>query len=121
MSRLVRTVAAVAVMVTSLFTIDPFTINASATGAVAGSPAAFVAQINGLRAARGLPALAVNGTLAGVAQSWAAHLAATGSLAHNPSLGVEAPAGWRYVEENVGMGSNQALIESTFAASPDHY
>ena len=121
MSRLVRIVAALAVTATSLFTIDPFTIGAAATTVSAGSSSAFVAQINSLRAARGLPALAVNGSLNGVAQNWAAHMAATGALAHNAALGSQVPAGWRYIEENVGMGSNDAIIEATFAASPDHY
>jgi hypothetical protein len=116
MSRLVRTVAAAAVTATSLFTID-----AATTGAMTGSPSAFVAQIDNLRAARGLPALGINASLAGVAQEWAAHLAAIGALSHNPNLGSQVPAGWRLVEENVGMGSNDAIIESSFAASPDHY
>jgi hypothetical protein len=91
---------------------------AVASGADAG---AFVSQINGLRAARGIAPLGVNGALAGVAQAWAAHLAATGVLAHNPGLAAQEPPGWRIVAENVGMGSNDPLIESSFAASPDHY
>lgn len=116
MSRIVRALAVAAVAVTTLFMID------APAGASGGADqAVFVAQINSLRAGRGLPALAVNGGLIGAAQNWAAHLATVHVLAHNPDLVYQVPSGWRIVEENVGMGANDGIIESSFAASPDHY
>ncbi len=118
MSRIVRIVAAAAVAATFVFSA---VLNAPASGASGSDQAAFVAQINGARAARGLGALIVNGSLTSVAQNWAAQMAGAGALAHNPNLGSQVPPGWRFIEENVGMGSNDAAIESSFATSPDHY
>src|SRR3981081_4281249 len=86
-----------------------------------GDEASFVSNINQVRASRGLPALAVNGQLTGVARSWAAHMAANGTLSHNPNLGSQAPGGWRFIAENVGMGPTASSVEAGFASSAPHY
>jgi uncharacterized protein YkwD len=113
-----RVVVAVAVTATSL---AGAVVSAPASSASSGDQAAFVAQINGARASRGLPALPVNGSLVNVAQDWAAPMAAAGALSHNPNLAYQVPPGWRIIEENVGMGPSDGSIESSFAASPQHY
>jgi len=82
----------------------------------------YVARINGLRASVGLAPLAVDGNLTALAQSWAAHLAAQGSLAHAPDLsaGVTNP-NWTKLGENVGMGSSTDAIFKAFVNSAGHY
>jgi hypothetical protein len=81
----------------------------------------FVADINALRAAHGAGPLVVNSTLVSMASAWSAHLAAAGSLSHNPGLASEAPAGWRLLGENVGVGANVPSLQQAFTNSPEHY
>src|SRR5579872_2697240 len=71
-----------------------------------GDAAQFLGLINSLRASHGVAALGWDSRLAGIAQSWSDHQAATGVLAHNPSLAVEAPPGWTSLGENVGDGGS---------------
>jgi hypothetical protein len=85
-----------------------------------GDAAQFLGLINGLRAGHGAAPLAWNGQLAAIAQAWSGHQAAAGTLAHNPSLGSEAPAGWTSLGENVGEGGSVAILEAAFVASPPH-
>jgi hypothetical protein len=80
----------------------------------------FVNQINAIRAARGLGALAVDGQLSAVAMSWSQHMAGDGNLAHNPSLGSQV-SGWRTLGENVGTGPGDASIEAALENSPHHF
>ena len=94
---------------------------AFADGYSGGDAAAFVADINALRAAHGLGALAVNSSLVSMADGWAVHLAGVGSLSHNPNLAGEAPAGWRLLGENVGVGGGVASLQAAFTASPEHF
>jgi len=96
-----------------------------ALGAPAGADAAgdagrFLALTNQARATHGVPALAGNGQLTGLAKSWSARLAAAGGLSHNPSLGSQV-GGWRSIGENVGMGPSVDSIQQAFINSPDHY
>ena len=94
---------------------------AFADGYSSADASAFVADINALRVAHGVPALGVSPALVSMADGWSAHLAAAGSLSHNPSLAAQAPAGWRLLGENVGVGADVASLQAAFTASPEHY
>jgi hypothetical protein len=78
-----------------------------------------VALVNGLRT--NVPPLAVDPGLTAVAQQWAAHMASTGSLVHNPSLSTQAPTGWTKMGENIGSGYSVTAVYNALVASPDHY
>ena len=80
----------------------------------------FIAKINDIRASRGLGALAVDGQLTAVARSWSQHMAADGTLEHNPNLGSQV-SGWRTLGENVGTGPSDESIEAAFENSPHHF
>ena len=80
----------------------------------------FIQAINGVRAARGLPALAVDGQLTDVARSWSAHMDGDGAISHNPSLSSQV-SGWRTLGENVGTGTSLPSIEAAFENSPHHF
>ncbi len=77
-------------------------------------------SINQARVKRGLPALAVNNDLVGIAQGWAAHLAASNGLSHDPNLASQAPSNWQALGENVGAGSGCGDLAAAFVASPEH-
>jgi cysteine-rich secretory family protein len=97
-------------------------LSASAASATdsGSAEAQFVSRLNGVRAGRGLPALAVDGHLTSVARSWSAKMASDGAISHNPSLGSQV-SGWRTLGENVGTGSSVDSIEQAFENSPHHY
>jgi hypothetical protein len=88
--------------------------------AAAGDAGYYVAQINAIRASRGLGTLAFDGQLAAVAQSWSLQMAADATLAHNPNLASQV-SGWRTMGENVGTGGDDTSIEAAFEASPHHF
>ena len=110
-------VAAVAIAVGVLTQAAP----ALAVGFSGADASAFVADVNALRAAHGVPGLGVSPALVSMADGWSAHLASAGSLSHNPDLAAQAPAGWRLLGENVGVGADVASLQAAFAASPEHY
>ncbi|PFG34555.1 CAP domain-containing protein [Sanguibacter antarcticus] len=89
----------------------------------AGTQALFSA-LNSSRAAAGLPALAYNDSLAAVAQSWSANMAATGAMVHNPSVSTQIPAGWRALAENIAYAGGYAdlagTIHTNWMNSPGH-
>lgn len=89
---------------------------ASSASASAGS---FVSMINSERSAAGLPALASDGSLAGVASAWSQQMATSGQLAHNPSLTSQV-SGYRYVGENVGYGPDATTIHRALMNSAAH-
>lgn len=79
---------------------------------------------NTARAAAGVPAVALDGTLSDIARNWASQMAAAGRISHNPDIkgdlraaGVE----WRKSGENVGMGGSLASIHEALLASPGHF
>ena len=80
----------------------------------------FVAQINALRATRGLPALEVDAGLTAKARSWAGTMAGQGTIWHS-SLQDGISASWRKLGENVGMGASVDSLETAFVNSPHHY
>jgi hypothetical protein len=83
--------------------------------------ARFLSLTNGLRAAKGVAPLAVDGGLVSVARSWSANMAAAGSISHNPSLASQVPSGWKKLGENVGQGGNVDSLQQAFVNSPSHY
>jgi hypothetical protein len=80
----------------------------------------FVDHINAIRVSRGLGTLAIDAQLTAVARAWSEHMAADGTLAHNPSLGSQV-SGWRTLGENVGTGPSLSSIEAAFENSPHHF
>ena len=75
-------------------------------------------ETNALRARSGLPGLAQHAELTDEARSWAARMAAQGSLQHSD------PKTWRVrwtaVAENVGAGSSIEEVTQALMASPSH-
>jgi hypothetical protein len=117
--RTARIAVAVVAMVAGVFgslTLASAPANAEDSARNASS---FVSLINGLRTSRGLAPLAIDGALAGSAQSWASHMASTNTLAHDPNLG-SAVSGWTSIGENVGSGPSVNNIWNAFVASPTH-
>ena len=80
----------------------------------------FTDAVNAARKVAGLPTLAVSGELASVARAHAKAMEAAGSIFHNTSLAVEAPAGWQTVGENVGMGPSCRAVARALLKSPEH-
>ena len=87
----------------------------------ASDEAQFVAQLNHLRATRGLAPLAVHGALVGMARSWSSQMASSGNISHNPGMAAQAPGNWARLGENVGMGASVGSLHNAFVASPNHY
>lgn len=83
------------------------------------SPSSYASMLNAERTSHGLPPLRYAGDLAAVAQQWSAHMASTGSLAHNPGLTSQVH-NWRAVGENVGEGPTVEDLDSAFMSSPEH-
>jgi len=121
MTRFLRA-AAIFLVLPLLIVIDAEGASARATGpgGAASQEAAFVADINALRASRGLPVLTVDANLVGKARSWAATMASARRIWHS-----KVPAGisasWRKLGENVGMGISESSLHAAFRASPRHY
>ena len=80
----------------------------------------FVAQINGLRATKGLPALTVEAGLANKARAWAQTMADKNTIWHS-SLSDGITADWHTLGENVGMGGTVDGLHIAFVNSPHHY
>jgi Cysteine-rich secretory protein family len=95
--------------------------------AVAASPAAaagpytsnILSSVNSARAAHGLRPYALRSDLSSVAYSWSQHMAATGTLSHNPRLTTQV-TNWRWVGENVGYAPDWKTVMAAFMASPAH-
>lgn len=82
--------------------------------------AAFVGNINQVRASQGAGPVAVHSVLTAKAQAWAAHMAATGCLCHsNLTDGIS--VGWSKLGENIGRGPSVGSLTSAFIASPSHF
>lgn len=75
--------------------------------------------VNNTRAAHGLRALHMHGTLNNKAQAWAEQLAREGGLRHS-NLASGAPAGWRALGENVGVGYSIRQVHDAYMNSPSH-
>jgi uncharacterized protein YkwD len=96
-------------------------INAQAATAVQRPDwaALFVTQINGARATYHRPSLTVTTALTTSAQRWAASMARSNTLAHNPHLATSV-TGWRYLGENVGVGYHIGELKHAFWQSAGH-
>jgi hypothetical protein len=81
----------------------------------------FSSWVNTVRSNNHVAPLNVDATFSSVAQQWANHLAATGVLAHNPSLSSQAPTGWTKMGENIGDGYTLAATFDALVNSPDHF
>lgn len=118
-SRLLLPVAALAVALVATACLPP---GATATA----DPVGVRSMINSSRADNGLPAVAEDAQLDGLAQAWADQLAAAGHLAHQDLYGViTSPlmAGWLHLTENLFQGggsSTNALVENMWMNSSGH-
>ena len=92
-----------------------------ASAAEPGLESQFVAGVNAVRADAGLPPLAVDGELTGVARAWADTMARENRIWHNPNLGGQVSAPWLKLGENVGTGVEVGAIMDAFVNSPAHY
>ena len=81
--------------------------------------ATFLSATNSLRATNGLGPYRACTDLTAVARTWAAHMAATGVLAHNPSYQSQI-SNWQSLGENVGEGATVSAIHQALVASPGH-
>jgi cell division septation protein DedD len=93
---------------------------AAATADTVSDEAAFVAEINALRASKGLAPLQVNANLVAKARSWSAGMAAAGRIWHS-TLSDGVTENWRKLGENVGMGGSVDGLHRAFVNSPHHY
>jgi len=92
---------------------------ATVSYAVMSDASGYLSRLNGERASHGLAPLVMRSDLTQIAQSWSAHMAATGVLSHNPSLASEV-TNWLAVGENVGDGPSISDLDAAFMASPKH-
>ena len=113
--RIVGALAALAVAVTTFAVAGTTPAQASARTDESG----FTASINAARTKAGRPAYAVSSDLSAVAYRWAASMAAGSNLRHNPNLAGQI-SGWRFVGENVGVGSDVGELHQAFMNSPAH-
>lgn len=85
---------------------------------------AFYGLINEARAAHGLGVVQYDPALSAAAADWAAVMAGTGVLAHDPDLvaNIDAAVGpnWTHYGGNVGMGGDVAGLHAASMASPTH-
>ena len=88
--------------------------------AASGEELKVLALANSLRASVGAPALTFDETLSSVARTWAAKMAAAGTISHNPNLAKQV-SGWTKLSENVGMGGSIEVIHDALVASRSHY
>ncbi len=93
----------------------------SAASATTADEAAFLSKINALRVSKGVPELCLNPELEYVARAWGVQMAQRNTLAHNPSLAGQGPAGWEKLGENVGIGYDVNGLHQAFVNSPGHY
>ena len=89
---------------------------ASATGPNTSS---ILSAVNSARANAGRRPLSLRSDLSAVAYRWSQHMAATGTLAHNPNL-TRQVSHWRWVGENVGYGPSWSAVETALMNSPSH-
>jgi uncharacterized protein YkwD len=96
-------------------------INAQAATAVQRPDwaALFVTQINTDRAMYHHRTLTVTSALTTSAQRWAASMARSDTLAHNPRLATSV-TGWKYLGENVGVGYGIGDLKHAFWQSAGH-
>lgn len=85
-----------------------------------GVAGAFLSDVNALRAAEGRSALVRDAGLDAFAQSWAATMAADGSLHHSTLISDVVASGWSAAGENIAFGPDEASVFAGLRASPGH-
>ncbi|MGH2793876.1 MAG: CAP domain-containing protein [Actinomycetota bacterium] len=91
----------------------------SPSSATTSQEADFVNRINAERSSRGLSSLTVKNDLTAVARDWAQHMAAAGSISHDPNLANKV-SGWTVLGDNVGKGPSVSTIHEAFMKSDTH-
>jgi len=99
--------------------VSAFAAATPAQASTGSDESGFVSSINSSRRSVGRPAYAVSSELTAVARRWAVAMATGASLKHNPNLAGQV-TGWRYVGENVGVGSGVGELHQAFLNSPAH-
>jgi hypothetical protein len=100
----------------------PVVVGVTATTASASVPSMesqLLSLTNADRARAGLAPLVSSSTLTSIARTWSAHMAATKTLAHNPSLASKV-SGWSSLGENIAMAFSSKQAESLFMSSAGH-
>jgi uncharacterized protein YkwD len=114
-----RLIALVATASAAVMAIAGLVAAPSAQAASTTSERQFVSSINVARHAAGRPALSTSSDLTSVARAWAAKMAASNTLKHNPNLTSQI-TNWRYAGENVGVGGDVVTLHKAFMASAPH-
>ena len=82
--------------------------------------AAFFSDLNALRAAGGRAPLVLDTGLEVLARSWAATMAADGSLIHSTPISDVVASGWSAAGENIAFGPDETSVFAGLRASPGH-
>ncbi len=114
-----RFVGALASLALSVSALAGVAVASPAQATSTDDAAGFVASINAERVSAGRSAYLVSPDLGDVAHRWAVTMASGSSLRHNPQLAGQV-TGWRFVGENVGVGSGVAELHKAFMNSPAH-
>lgn len=108
----------VAVTILMLLAVVALTGSAGADEYLDGADAVWM--VNTARTSDGVTPVTADSELQAVAQRWAEHMAAVGSITHNWNLGDELGWKWSAWAENVGYGPSVGWIQSAFLNSPHH-
>ena len=89
---------------------------------VSGPAQDLLDRLNAARAQAGVPALVADASLTSVAQGWSHAMAASGTMAHNPNVSAQIPAGWQSWGENVAwnLPADAARMHSQWWNSAGH-
>lgn len=79
-----------------------------------------LSELNGFRAANGLPALVLAGDATAKAQEHSDAMAAQGTLFHSASLSSGIQPGWTLLGENVGVAGSASECQALFEGSGPH-
>lgn len=90
-----------------------------ATASTTSDESSFVSRTNSERTSRGMRALRVAGDLVAVARNWSAQMVSDGYISHDPNLPYEVSS-WSMLGDNVGRGTDVAVIHAAFMDSPSH-
>lgn len=111
-------------LIFGLIALSTLAANAPRTAAQAGDPGTLIAEVNGLRAARGLAPYKANNALTAAAQAHSEYQAKAGSATHTGAGGTRpydraVGAGYGggrtvYVSENIAMGTNLTPQQAVF-------
>ena len=89
--------------------------------ATANDEAAFVAALNQVRAANGLPAFSMNSELSTLSRGYAQVMADAGEIFHASPISAGYTGSWAKLGENVGVGANVSVLVDALVASPGHF